>query len=36
LGKIIKNANDLKVGNEIKTKFYKGKVVSKIKDIKNP
>lgn len=35
-GKIIKNANDLKVGNEIKTKFYKGKVVSKIKDIKNP
>ena len=35
-GKIIKNANDLKVGNEIKTKFYKGQVLSKIKDIKNP
>lgn len=32
-GKIIKNPNKLKIGQTIKTKFYKGRVLSKIKKI---
>lgn len=31
--KIIKNTNNLKIGEEIKTKFYKGEVLSKIKKV---
>ncbi|HOK35525.1 MAG TPA: exodeoxyribonuclease VII large subunit [Candidatus Pacearchaeota archaeon] len=32
-GKIIKNASDLKIGSEIKTKFYKSETLSKVKKI---
>ena len=32
-GKIIKDPNKLKVSQDITTKFYKGKVISKVKRI---
>ncbi len=33
-GKVIKDSSQVKVGEDIKTKLYKGKVVSKIKEVK--
>jgi len=33
-GKVIKNVNDLKIYQDITTKFYKGKILSKIRKIR--